>query len=117
MPMDICSMNISRHDWPNEDVGLWVHLNSRNSRNLSIIAIITGLDITTQSSIPSTNSTLFLGFNIDAEEITGTLIKSLINSLNTPSALRQVYSLFQSQFSTQCELVLPLSVRTIPLFF
>jgi hypothetical protein len=74
MPMDICSMNISRHDWPNEDIGLPIHLYSCYSSNLSIIAIITGLGITTESSIPSTNRTLFLGFNINAEEITGTLI-------------------------------------------
>jgi hypothetical protein len=51
MSIDICSMNISRHDWPNEDVGLSIHLYSRNSRNLSIAAITTGLHITTESSI------------------------------------------------------------------
>jgi len=74
MPIDICSMNISRHDWPNEDVDLPIHLYSRNSCKLSITAVITGLVITTGSSIPSTNSTLSLGFNNYAEEITGTLI-------------------------------------------
>jgi hypothetical protein len=71
MPIDICSMNISRHDWPKENVGLLIHLYSRNNRNLSIIAIITGLVITTGSSILSTNSTLFLDFDVYAEEITG----------------------------------------------
>jgi len=67
-------MNISRHDWSNEDVDLPIHLYSRNSRKLSITAIITGLVITTGSSIPSANSTLSLGFNNYAEEITGKLI-------------------------------------------
>jgi len=66
-------MNISLHDWPNEDVGLSIHLYSRSSRKLSITAI-TGMVITTGPLIPSTNSTLFLGFNIYAEEITGKLI-------------------------------------------
>jgi len=73
MPIDICSMNISRHDWTKEDVGLSIHLYSHNNRNLSIITIITGLVNTTGFSLPSANRTLFLGFNIYAEEITGTL--------------------------------------------
>jgi len=51
MSIDICSMNILKHDWPNEDVGLSIHLYSRNSRKLSITAIISGLDIKTESSI------------------------------------------------------------------
>jgi len=36
-------------------------------------------------------------------------LKTLANSFILQSVLRQVLSLFQSQFSTECDLVLPLS--------
>ena len=41
---------------------------------------------------------------------------NLIHSFIPPSALRHVHSLFQSEFSTECDLVLPLSVPSIPSF-
>ena len=40
-------------------------------------------------------------------------IHSFIHSFILPSALRQIHSLFQSKFSTQCDLVLPLSILSI----
>ena len=80
MPIDNCSMNISRHDGPKADVGLSIHLYYRNSRKFSIIAIVTGLGITTGCSIPSTNSTIFLGFNIYAEELIISFIHAFIHS-------------------------------------
>ena len=43
-------------------------------------------------------------------------IHSFTHSLISPSVLRQVHSLSQSEFSTGCDLVLPLSVPSIPNF-
>jgi hypothetical protein len=42
-----------------------------------------------------------------------TLILASIHSFIPQSVLRQVHSLFQSQFSTQCDLVLPVSTSSV----
>jgi hypothetical protein len=73
----------------------------------------------TYSLYPVTsNYMIFVKLPVSSIRLTSKLPQRLLynDSLISQSVLRQVHSLFQSEFYTQCGLVFPLSTSSTPLF-